>query len=407
MALAIGQTTEIQGSGSKPYIIKNCGDNIYSCTCPGWRNCKGPVNTKTCKHLNKVNGAQIEAARIATNSGVAPVNAPAVAQSIPKLQNTVMTQMISQTNNATAEDMVAAVQAAGPNKYFTPMLGDVRTKIQERKAVELGRKLRQDEITNLFGPPILLANHYDEDGDQVDPTGWLQSEKLDGVRAYWNGEQFISRQGNVYEAPAWFTAGLPNTPLDGELWMGRQMFQKTISVVKSGPSDRWKDVTYMVFDSPAFGGPFEDRIAACAIWASSTNPPYAKVHHHQTTQSHEHLVQELRRIEALGGEGVMIRKPGAPYEPRRSSTILKVKPFKDAEAEVIGYTPGKNRHKGVVGALEVRMPDGKTFSVGSGLTDAQRRNPPPIGCTITYRYTDTTNDGIPKCGSFVAIRNYE
>src|SRR5580704_4856852 len=64
------------------------------------------------------------------------------------------------------------------------------------------------------------------------PSSYWLSEKLDGVGAYWNGSQFLSRQGNLFHAPDWFVAGLPNTPLDGELWLGRKKFQRTVSIVR-------------------------------------------------------------------------------------------------------------------------------------------------------------------------------
>ena len=88
------------------------------------------------------------------------------------------------------------------------------------------------------------------------------SEKLDGVRAYWDGRQFLSRLGNRYHAPDWFTAGLPDVPLDGELWIGRKKFQRTVSIVRrQDRSEHWKEVRFLVFDAPASGGPFEERLA--------------------------------------------------------------------------------------------------------------------------------------------------
>jgi DNA ligase 1 len=383
MALAIGQTTEIQGSGSKPYIIKNCGVNIFSCTCPGWRNCKGPVNTKTCKHLKSVNGAQIETARIAANSGVAvqvaPANAP-VAVQVP-IQASVHTAVTVIPQSGSKQQIIDAQEAT------------------------LGRKLRQDEKTNLFGPKLLLAQNYE---DSIDPTGYLISEKLDGCRALYRNGQFITRQGNIYEAPVWFKANLPSHECDGEVYCGRRMFQKTISVVKSGPSDRWKDVTFMIFDAPHLkDAPFEDRMKFLQDWYDKVQPPYAKIVSQSVCQGPAHLKQELDRIVALGGEGLMLRKPGSLYEPRRSYTLLKMKPWKDQEGEVIGYEAGKKANKGVTGGLIIKMSDGKTFHLGSGLTAEDRRNPPKIGAVVTFKYTDTTDDGLPKCASYVATRNYE
>ena len=67
----------------------------------------------------------------------------------------------------------------------------------------------------------------------IDITGWWMSEKLDGVRAYWDGKQFLSRLGNRFHAPPWFVEGFRPTPLDGELWGGRKLFQRTVSIVSA------------------------------------------------------------------------------------------------------------------------------------------------------------------------------
>src|SRR5207244_5179911 len=102
----------------------------------------------------------------------------------------------------------------------------------------------------------------------------------------------------------------------------------------------------------------------------------------------DHLQIELDRICHLGGEGLMLRQPGSRYEAGRSATLLKIKRFVDAEARVVAHLPGTGRHRGRLGALLVELPDGTTFSVGSGFTDAQREQPPAIGRLITFRYQE-------------------
>jgi DNA ligase-1 len=116
------------------------------------------------------------------------------------------------------------------------------------------------------------------------------------------------------------------------------------------------------------------------------------------------LKTELLRVESLGGEGLMLRQPGSHYEAGRSPTLLKVKTFHDAEGRVVEHVPGKGRHKGRLGAVVVAMPDGQTFSVGTGFSDAQRNNPPPIGTVITYRFQELTDRGVPRFPSFVRVR---
>ena len=250
------------------------------------------------------------------------------------------------------------------------------------------------------GPPVLLAHAWD---CQLDLTGWWISEKLDGVRAYWDGAKFLSRQGNEFMAPEWFVDGLPNSPLDGELWMDRKAFQKTISIVRrQDRSEHWRQIRFLIFDSPALQTPFEERISSLQT-QFATPHPFARLLDHARCESTEHLQNELSRIESLGGEGLMARQPGSKYEIGRSTTLLKIKTFLDAEATVIGLQDGKGKHKGRMGAIVVQLPDGTEFSIGTGFSDADRENPPEVGAMVTFRYQELTDAGVPRFPSFVRI----
>lgn len=252
------------------------------------------------------------------------------------------------------------------------------------------------------GPPLLLAESWD---NAQDLAGWWMSEKLDGVRAYWDGSRLISRLGNAFHAPDWFLEGFPATPLDGELWIGRKQFQRTVSVVRrQDRSDHWKEVAYLAFDAPAFDGPFEARIAAVRDHVEGRVPPYLRAHDHSACEGVEHLRAELARVEALGGEGLMLRRPASAYEVGRSITLLKVKSFRDAEARVLAHQPGAGRHKGRLGALLVELADGTKFSVGTGFSDAQRERPPAVGSLISFRYQELTEGGVPRFPSFLGVR---
>ena len=251
-------------------------------------------------------------------------------------------------------------------------------------------------------PQLLLANAWEND---TDLTGWWMSEKLDGVRAWWDGSRFLSRLGNVYHAPDWFIAGLPAVPLDGELWLDRKAFQRTVSIVRrQDKSEHWQQIKYVLFDAPGVSGPFEERQKALSDMIRQHRPQYAQVLAQARCTGIEALTAELARVEALGGEGLMLRQPGSQYEAGRSSTLLKVKTFHDAEGRVMEHLPGKGRHAGRLGAVVVQLPSGLTFSVGTGFSDAQRQNPPAIGSTITYRYQEMTDRGVPRFPSFVRLR---
>lgn len=347
--LADGETAEMKGSGAKPYVLKNTG-GVYSCSCPAWRNQSTPIERRTCKHLRKYRGDAAEEARLGGALPQKPVR------------------------KATA----AAGTAAGDGAGGEPGEADVA------------------------GPPLLLAESWD---NAADLSGWWMSEKLDGVRAYWDGRQFLSRLGNLFHAPDWFVAGLPNVPLDGELWIGRKAFQRTVSVVRrQDKTEHWREVRYLVFDAPAAAGGFEDRLAFVAGAVGEGKTPFARPHRHERCGDVACLRAELARVEALGGEGLMLRQPGSAYEVGRSATLLKVKSFRDAEAVVIGHQPGAGRHKGRVGALLVRLPDGTEFAVGTGLSDKERSAPPGVGTTITFRYQELTEGGVPRFPSYVGLR---
>lgn len=251
-------------------------------------------------------------------------------------------------------------------------------------------------------PKLLLANPWEND---TDLSGWWISEKLDGVRAWWDGKQFVSRQGNIYHAPDWFVAGLPNVPLDGELWLDRKAFQRTVSIVRrQDKSDHWRQIKYVLFDAPGVSGPFEERQQALSAMIQQTRPQYAQVLDQVCCTGIDFLKAELARVESLGGEGLMLRQPGSQYEAGRSPTLLKVKTFHDAEGRVVEHLPGKGRHEGRLGAVVVQLPDGQTFSVGTGFSDAQRQTPPAIGSLITYRYQELTDRGVPRFPSFIRVR---
>jgi len=264
------------------------------------------------------------------------------------------------------------------------------------------------QTTKVGGAPkLLLAHKYD---GKENVSGYLISEKLDGIRAFWDGKQFVSRGGNVFTgAPSWFTSKLPSDmKLDGELFVGRGQFSATSSIVRStgeANAARWKSITYKVFDAPEVPKGFEERIRAARERIKRDHDvSWVEVIEHFPCKSVEHLAHELKRVEALGGEGLMLRKPGSKYVGSRSRTLLKVKTFHDREAKVVGYRDGQGKHATRTGSLKCELPSGKTFYVGTGLSDAQRRNPPKIGSIITFRYFELSKDGVPRFPSFLRER---
>lgn len=252
-------------------------------------------------------------------------------------------------------------------------------------------------------PAVLLAAEF---RPGIDPAAYLVSEKLDGVRAYWDGKQLLSRSGRVIDAPDWFVAALPATPLDGELWLGRGRFEALTATVQRGrEAPEWRSVRYMLFELPAAGGDFAERSAALQALAQQVDRPWVAAIPQFFTVDRESLEKRLAEVLAGGGEGLMLHRADAPYQTGRSDALLKLKPWQDGEAEVIAHLPGKGKYAGQLGALRVRTADGREFSLGSGLSDAQRREPPPLGSIVSYRFRELTAKGLPRFASFWRLRS--
>jgi DNA ligase-1 len=252
-------------------------------------------------------------------------------------------------------------------------------------------------------PAILLAEVY---RNQVDVAQYLVSEKLDGVRAIWDGQIMRFRSGKTINAPAWFLEGLPKRPLDGELWMGRGTFERLAGIVRREVPDdaEWRQVRYMIFELPGAPGTFAERAEQIRETVRQANVPWLREIEQFRVVDRNSLQRRMKEVVRAGGEGLMLHRADAPYETGRSDTLLKMKPWEDAEAVVIGYVPGKGRHADRMGALRVRAEDGREFSLGTGFTDQQRLVPPPLGTTVTYRYHDLTRKGLPRFASFLRVR---
>lgn len=350
--LSEGDVVHIKGSGKKPYEVKKVG-GVVSCSCPAWRNIGGPIDVRVCKHIRKA---------------------------------------------IDRECLLPQAHAMYDDSKKKPKKG---TKGAPRKAA----------VKKETAPPVLLAHKWENE----DPSGWHMSEKLDGVRAWWDGKQFLSRLGNVYHAPEWFKAMLPkDTKLDGELFAGRGKFQQTVSAVrKLVPTDsEWEQISYVIFDAPEVKGTFEERMTHL----NEHFHPYETeegVAVHQVCVLNQNICENadtlaayLANVEEQGGEGVMLREPKSAYEEGRSTTLLKVKTFFDDEATVVKHIAGRGKHKGRLGALRVEW-NGVEFKVGTGFSDKQRENPPSVGSKVTFRYQELSKDGVPRFPSFITARDYE
>jgi len=251
--------------------------------------------------------------------------------------------------------------------------------------------------------PLMLANVYRPDVPLADY--WV-SEKYDGVRGYWDGQQLWTRHGHRIHTPAWFTAGWPTQPLDGELWAGRDRFTTASSTAaKDTPDDdAWRQMHYMVFDLPAHPGTFDERLPALARELSQHALPWLQAVVQRKLADDIALQALLRDTVRAGGEGLVLHRGASAYRGERNDDLLKLKEQLDAEATVVGHVPGKGKYEGMLGALLVQTPEGVRFKLGSGLRDADRLSAPALGSQVTYRYLGMHPNGAPRFASFVRVR---
>jgi DNA ligase 1 len=252
-------------------------------------------------------------------------------------------------------------------------------------------------------PALMLANLY---RTAIDLDAYWVSEKYDGVRGYWDGERLLTRGGTTVQAPAWFTAGWPAHALDGELWAGHGRFESAASTVRSQTPDEaaWREMRYMVFDLPQHPGTFSQRIPALEAAVSKIGQPWVQAVAQAKVKDHAQLGAQLKATVRQGGEGLMLHRGDSTYQGLRNDDLLKLKLFEDAEAQVVQHLPGKGKYQGELGALLVQTPSGKRFKLGSGLTDAMRRSPPPVGSWVTYRFRGTHDSGLPRFATFLRVR---
>ena len=241
------------------------------------------------------------------------------------------------------------------------------------------------------------------------PQDFGVSEKFDGVRAVWDGQVLRFRSGRVIAAPGGFLSALPRVALDGELWMGRGTFDRLSGVVRQAePDDQaWRAVKYLVFDVPGHAGPFAERVAVVQSTLAQAQQPWLVPVAQREVKDARALQVLLQDTVRQGGEGLMLQRSDAVWQSGRTDALFKLKPEQDEEGLVVGHQPGQGRLVGMTGALLVQMASGQRFALGSGLSDSQRRNPPPVGAWVTYRYRERTPSGLPRFASFVRVREPE
>ena len=259
-----------------------------------------------------------------------------------------------------------------------------------------------------ISPPQQLARLYQ---DHIVVKDYWISEKLDGIRGRWNGSALITRNGNIINAPTWFVKDFPQQTLDGELWLARNSFEKTTSIVlRKTPNEDWQNIKFMLFDLPEHKGTFSQRLAKLKILVDTVASPNLQVIPQFKLVNQSQLMHKLDELVAQGAEGLMLNHQAAYYQDGRSSSLLKLKKHQDAEAIVIAHIQGKGKYKSMMGSMLVELVEldefenGLQFKIGSGFSDIQRQAPPSIGTIITFKYYGLTARGIPRFASFLRVK---
>lgn len=247
-------------------------------------------------------------------------------------------------------------------------------------------------------PELLLLKVYKDQNI----SGWVMSEKLDGVRAYWDGEHLISRGGKVINAPKWFTKEYPPFSIDGELWSKRGDFDFVSGAIREKVPDdkKWHKITHNIFEVPYAKGDLFERLSKVKPYENSI----IKVVPQMRVKNRKSLQKFLKEVEEKGAEGVVVRDPNTPYIVKRTSKALKVKSFLDTECRVLGYNEGHGKYKGMMGSLVCQMDNNITFKIGSGFSDKQRINPPKIGDIVTFKYKEFTKNKKPRFSVFLRVK---
>ena len=289
---------------------------------------------------------------------------------------------------------------------------------------------------------FMLAKEYDKNMTSLKgnpPNGWYISEKYDGYRARWMKQDniFLSRNEKPFNAPDWFKQSIPDEDFDGELWVGRDNFEKMGVVRKKIPIDEeWKAIKYIVYDLPNLKVPFKERIKSLKKIVEDNNKQWDEYkltldesYHHlksplifakQTIiKNKDHLEMIYQEIIKEGGEGIMLKHPDSTYENKRSNMMLKYKPVFDEEAIIIDYKLGKGKYEGLLGAFICKplinmntyhlidSNENHEFTI-SGMDDEIRNEfdtSHPIGTIISYEHSGKTTTGKPRFGRYVRKRD--
>jgi len=300
---------------------------------------------------------------------------------------------VGRSNATTAEEQAVA---------------EVDAKYTKKLDGEYHETLETTAKAKFFNP--MLATKWEDLKDGIDYPVFTQP-KLDGVRCVMNADGMFSRTGkaitscpHIIEELAPFFAAYPDTVLDGELYNHdlRDDFNKIISLVrKTKPTEADTEeaaatVQYHLYDSPTAGDTYMDRY----VLISTLGGKSVKVVDTLEANNESEVDDQFGEFVEQGYEGGMIRVD-APYEQKRSKTLMKRKDFEDMEFEIVSIEEGQGNWAGLAKRVVFKLEDGR--ECGSGLAGNREfarklleEREDYVGGQVTVQYFTRTPDGVPR-----------
>lgn len=267
---------------------------------------------------------------------------------------------------------------------------------------------------------VALAKPYDP--EKHDLAGhWTVEPKLDGLRMVVMDGIAYTRNGRVIETVGHIIKELGDLckdyVFDGEV-MGAGDFDEASGSIRRKSTGENTDIYYNVFDviksdqwASRKTARLEDRQQAMHQLFNLNKFKYVKsvkTRHLPVNPTTEELFAIRDEFMKEGYEGAMLKNLDATYCFKRSSDLLKLKDFLDADGEIVAYLEGRNKYKGALGAFMVSV-DGVISKVGSGFTDEQRHalwkdRDNQIGKWVEVVYQNKTADGSLRFPTFKKFR---
>lgn len=263
----------------------------------------------------------------------------------------------------------------------------------------------------------MLALEYRKRGRDIVFPCYVQP-KLDGVRVVYHDGRLTSRNGKPFASVSHIAQELVAVPavLDGELYSDKLSFQEIVGLVKkrklsSDDIAALKHISLWVYDVIT-DGPFAKRHQHLKDMFLHRDYAHVKLLETETCDKRGDVQLFHDKYVARGYEGVMLRNADGIYRVNvRSKDLQKYKEFFDDEYKVVGYTEGEGCEQGLVIWTCVTQA-GQRFNVRPRGTHQERARVfahagSYIGKSLTVRYQELTDDGVPRFPVGIAFRDYE